>query len=190
LEISTLLQKGLRSLDRAVGVGIDRVLVYRLAAEDVVPSLNCPPGLAVAPLLPDQMSELGQVLSPSAMSEGVEAQKRQSQCYGAWLSGRLVHYSWVQVSGAHWIRKAGRYVDIKPGEFWIYECRTSTSARGLGIYPYVLTVISRDHLRNGGQGIIYTTGVNIASQRGISKAGFHLKETLRGLRIGKRYYRC
>jgi len=124
------------------------------------------------------------------MSELEEAQRKQSQCYGAWLSGRLVHYSWVQVSGSHSILEAGRSIDIKPGEFWIYECRTSPSARGLGIYPYVLTVISHDHLRNGGEGVIYTMEDNVASQRGILKAGFQLKETLRGLRIGSRHYRC
>jgi RimJ/RimL family protein N-acetyltransferase len=85
--------------------------------------------------------------------------------------------------------EAGRHVDIKPGEFWIYDCRTSPAARGMGIYPYVLTSICRDHLRNGfRQGIIYTTEENIASQHGILKAGFQLSETLRGLRLGRRYY--
>ena len=136
------------------------------------------------------MSALHEVSSSIARSELEEAQNGQSQCYGAWLSGRLVHYSWVQVSGSHFIRKARRYVDIKPGEFWIYECLTSPSARGLGIYPYVLTVIRRDHLRSGGEGFIYTSEDNVTSQRGILKAGFKLKEILRGLRIGNRYYRC
>ncbi len=190
MEGSTLFREVLGRLDRAVGPGIARVHVYRMAADDVIPILNCPPGLTVAPLLPGQMSALTEVSSSFARSELEEAQNGQSQCYGAWLSGRLVHYSWVQLSGSHWIRKAARYVDIKPGEFWIYECLTSPSARGLGIYPYVLTVISRDHLRNGGGGFIYTSEQNVTSQRGILKAGFQLKEILRGLRIGNRYYRC
>lgn len=190
MELSTVFREVLGRVDRAVGVGIARVHVYRLAAEDAVPTLNCPPGLTVAPLLPDQMSALGEAFGAYAMAELEEAQGGQNLCYGAWLSGRLVHYSWVQISGSHWIRKAGRHVDIRPGEFWIYECRTLPSARGLGIYPYVLTVISRDHLRSGGGGFIYTSQDNVTSQRGILKAGFKLKEILRGLRIGNRYYRC
>lgn len=135
------------------------------------------------------MSRLREVFSSFAVAEQEETQRRQSQCYGAWLSGRLVHYSWVQASGSHLILEAGRHVDIKLGEYWIYDCRTSPSARGLGIYPYVLTFISHEHLKNGfREGVIYTTEKNVASQRGILKAGFHLKETLRGLRIGSRYY--
>jgi hypothetical protein len=186
---SSLLGKVLKRLDRAVGAGIERVLVYRIVADDAVPNLSCPPELAVARLLPGQMSELKDVFSSVSMSELEGAQKKQSQCYGAWLSGRLVHYAWVQASGSHSILEAGRHVDIKPGEFWIYDCRTSTSVRGLGIYPYVLTFICHEHLRDRpGEGIIYTTQENVASQRGIVKAGFQMKETLRGLRIGSRYY--
>jgi hypothetical protein len=190
VEVSALFREVLGKLDRAVGPGIARVHIYRIAAEDPIPTLNCPPGLTVAPLLPGQMSALGEVFGSIATSELGDAQNGQSQCYGAWLSGRLVHYSWVQLSGSHFIRKARRDVDIKAGEFWIYECLTSPSARGLGIYPYVLTVICRDHLRSGGEGFIYTSEDNVTSQRGILKAGFTWKEILRGLRIGKRYYRC
>lgn len=189
MEVSGFVRKILGRLDRGVGVGSERVHVYHLVAKDEVPNLTCPPGLAAARLLPDQMSGLREVFSSLTASELQAPQRRQSQCYGAWLSGRLVHFSWVQASGSHLILEAGQQVDIKVGEFWIYDCRTSPSARGLGIYPYVLTFISRDYLRNGfREGIIYTTEKNLASQRGILKAGFQPKQTMRGLRIGSRYY--
>jgi RimJ/RimL family protein N-acetyltransferase len=189
VKVSSFVGKVLRRLNRALGT--ERVRVYCLIAEDALPNLSCPPGLAVTRLLPAQMSTLREVFSSFAMSELEGAQRRQSQCYGAWLSGRLVHYAWVQASGSHAILEAGRHIDIKHGEFWIYDCRTNPSARGLGIYPYVLTFISNDHLRKGvGKGFVYTTEENVASQRGILKAGFQLKQTLRGLRIGGRYYPC
>jgi hypothetical protein len=189
VKVSSFVRKVLRRLDRTVGAGTVRVHVYCLFAEDAVPNLSCPPGLTVTRLLPGQMPRLKEVFSSFALSELEETQRRQSECYGAWLSGQLVHYSWVQASGSHLILEAGRHVEIKLGEFWIYDCRTSPSARGLGIYPYVLTFISHDHRRKGlGEGVIYTTEENVASQRGILKAGFHLKETLRGLRLGSRYY--
>jgi RimJ/RimL family protein N-acetyltransferase len=74
--------------------------------------------------------------------------------------------------------------------FWIYHCRTHESAQGLGIYPFVLSAIQRDYFTRGSrEGIIYTTIQNIASQRGIVKAGFRLERELRALRIGRHYFK-
>lgn len=187
--MSTLTEKILRRLDRTLGVGTEQVHLYSVVSEDAIANLLCPTGITVAPLLPDQMSQLSEVYSAFPFSELEGAQRKQSHCYGAWLSGRLVHYSWVQITGSHRISEAGRRIEIKPGEFWIYDCRTGPSARGLGVYPYVLTFISRAYFKNDGRkGVIYTTEGNVASQRGIMKAGFQQKETLRGLRIGRRYF--
>jgi RimJ/RimL family protein N-acetyltransferase len=187
--MSTLAEKILRKLDRTVGVGTERVHLYSVVSEDAIANLACPTRLTVARLLPDQMPQLSEVYSSFEMSELDEPQRKQSRCYGAWLADHLVHHSWVQSDGSHRIAEAGRRVDVESGDFWIYDCRTSPSARGLGVYPYVLTFILREYFKNGCQkGVIYTTEDNVASQRGILKAGFQLKETLRALRIGRRHY--
>lgn len=187
--MSNLTQRILRKLDRTVGIGTERVHLYSLIGEDAIANLASPAGLTVARLLREQMPQLSEVYSSFEVSELDEPQRQQSRCYGAWLVGHLVHYSWVQSDGSHRIAEAGRRVGVSSGDFWIYDCRTSPSARGLGVYPYVLTFILREYFKNGcRKGIIYTTEDNVASQRGILKAGFQLKETLRGLRIGRRYF--
>ena len=186
--MSNLIRKVTRRIDRSIGMAIECVYLYRLQDRDAIPSLSPPPGLEILQLQPDQMSLLTEVLPSLEVPKLSQTQVQHSQCYAASLGGRVLHYSWVQTSGPHSILEAGRRVDVAPGEFWIYDCQTHPSARGLGIYPYMLTFIARDHLqRNLREGIIYTTVENIASQRGIQKAGFTLKETLRSLRIGRWY---
>jgi RimJ/RimL family protein N-acetyltransferase len=84
--------------------------------------------------------------------------------------------------------RAGRDQQISPGQFWIYECWTSNTERGRGIYPAVLSRVVRDHIEQGLQeGVIYTTPQNVPSQRGILKAGFHHEGTLRSIRLGRIY---
>ena len=134
------------------------------------------------------MPRLREVFPSFQMAELSHSQRQNSQCYAACLAGEFVHYSWVQKTGLHNILEAGRKIEIATGEFWIYDCRTSPSARGFGIYPFVLTYISREHFDGGyREAVIYTTKQNLASQAGILKSGFTMTETMRGLRIGQQY---
>jgi hypothetical protein len=186
--MSSLIRRVIARLDRSIGIGVERVFLYRLTDSNAIPDLNPAPGLEITLIQPDQMDRLKEVLPTLDMADVSQTRRQGSQCYGAAIGGKLVHYSWVQTTGQHSILDAGRRVEVSPDEFWIYDCRTSSSARGLGIYSYMLTFIARKHLQQGlRQGIIYTTVENTASQRGIEKAGFTKTESLRSLRLGSRY---
>ena len=186
--MSNLIRRIADKINRLAGVSIEQVYVYSLTKECGLPDLVSPPGLQVQRLERTEMALLQQAYSAFDLAELDLPQRQNSQCYAAFLTGQLVHYSWVQASGPHKILEAGRSIDVAPGEFWIYDCRTIPSVRGMGIYPFMLARIARDQFEQGAQeGLIYTTKENLASQAGIRKAGFTMIKTMRGLRIGQHF---
>ncbi len=178
----------IRKVHQRFGVGVQRVYLYRITKEQPAGTFSLPVGIQVSLMTADQISLL-RLLRPSLSVP--EMQKRFQNgdlCYGAFRGEELVHCTWVQSSGRHRILRAGLRKEVRPSQFWIYECWTSETARGLGIYPYVVSRAVRDQFERGlNQGWIYTTPHNLASQRGITKAGFQHVQTLRSIRIAGRY---
>lgn len=177
------------ALNRWMGVGLRRTYLYRAARRDGWSASTNDKELAWEPLAPGQVDSLLEI-GPFEVSEGLKRLHRGDRCYTVCLDGCLAHYSWVQRSGSHLITEAGTSAPVAKGEFWIYHCRTAAWARGRGIYPSTLSRIVRDHFDAGySTAWIYTTRENVASQRGILRAGFGMVATLDALRVGGHYYR-
>jgi RimJ/RimL family protein N-acetyltransferase len=70
--------------------------------------------------------------------------------------------------------------------YYIFHCHTFERYRGNSVYPYMLTVISRDIFNINKNSVIYvsTSVNNIPSQRGIKKAGFKKLGNLKYYQIG------
>ena len=70
------------------------------------------------------------------------------------------------------------------GDAFVGPCNTYEPFRGLGLYPSAL-IFSCDYLSHKGarRCFINTKKTNLASIRGIRKAGFHFKKTVRVARI-------
>jgi hypothetical protein len=172
-----------------MGFSLQRTNLYRIARLDGWPASTDDKKLQWEPLAPERVDCLLEI-GPFEVREGLERLRRGDQCYTVSLDGRLAHYSWVQRSGSHPMTEAGTSVPVARGEFWIYHCRTAEWARGRGIYPATLIRIVRDHFEAGySTAWIYTTRENIASQKGILRAGFGLVAALDALRVGSHYYR-
>ena len=98
--------------------------------------------------------------------------------YYAYLDGRWTHRSWVTFGP----KKVDRWSGISPmnlcaNEAFIHWCETATWARGRGVYSAVLSEIVEDCLNDKCQNIyISTNQENIASQKGILRAGFRESE--------------
>lgn len=93
--------------------------------------------------------------------------------YYAYLDGKYVHRSWVTF-GKKIIPLWYHFVPLKmdENEAFIGWCETVPSARGNNIYSAVLSRIAND-LSNKLKTIYGATTIdNIASQRGLQKAGF------------------
>ena len=178
----------LRRAGRIFSVGLQRVNLYRIRNDNPPPTLPPVSGAHVFLLDPEQVHLLRELQPANDLRELERRLREGSSCYCATHSGHLAHYTWVQTSGQHWIMRAGRREKVSAGQFWVYDCRTSHAARGKGIYPFILSLVVRDHFNRGLQeGLIYTTPQNVASQRGILKAGFQYYETLSSVRIGHHY---
>jgi len=91
--------------------------------------------------------------------------------YLAYLDGKCVHRSWVIQNPGERVR-VHRYLGfrLRNNEVYIHYCETSKNARGKNIYPAVLNKIAEDYPDK--KIIISTNEHNIASRRGIEKAGF------------------
>ena len=68
--------------------------------------------------------------------------------------------------------------------YYIFFCHTFSEYRGKNIYPYVLTQICKDIVKNSGVAFISAGIDNIPSQKGIEKAGFRRLCALKYRSIG------
>jgi RimJ/RimL family protein N-acetyltransferase len=170
-------------LRREARVGIERTIVYRRT--EAPSRMPAAAGLTIRPLEGTEVHQLAS-LGPFDPDEAATRFARGDRCMSAGLGEELVHYSWVQVCGVHAITSAGVDAPIPDGELWIYNCRTSQAHRGLRIYPTTLTHILGDAFERGARcAWIYAAESNVASHRGIERAGFELVTTLHALRFGR-----
>jgi hypothetical protein len=191
-----LFKKSLRLLRGAanlcnqwVGVSLVRTYLYKIDKPGNPAAVITRANASWEVLSAESVTRLSEFGSLDA-GEALQRLRRGDLCYVAVLEGRLAHFTWVQRSGTHPILEAGMSVPVESGDFWIYNCRTVEWARGYAIYPATLVRIIDDHFEAGYcTAWIYTTRENIASQKGILRAGFGLVETFGALRVGKHYYR-
>ena len=95
--------------------------------------------------------------------------------------GKLVHYSYV-------VEKCWKFPFLQKADFEIGPCETAFEFRGQGIYPYVLSCICKNKLRESNCAYMIVDSNNISSIRGITKCGFKKIMCLRRDLI-KRYVR-
>jgi hypothetical protein len=175
-------------LRRDAGIGVEHTFLYRHEVSAApLPAIESPAQLRIARIPADEIDVLTWI-GPDERAEWDARLHRGDDCYGAWIGDAFVHYSWVQTQGTHDIACAGIAMPIHRGELWIYNCRTSEAHRGLKIYPRTLQYILRDRFASGALvAWIYVGEHNIASRRGIERAGFTRVRTLRALRLGRMY---
>ena len=148
-----------------------------ISIPELEPRIPC----EVERLSADQLDRLTAVrsLAPQKYQQFQHRFQRGDTCFVANHKGQAVHFSWFQIEGIHPIQPAGRSRMVASAEAWIFDCRTVESARGQNIYPYVLTKILRSLQSQAFTcAWIYTSRDNVASQRGIAKAGFRITQRL------------
>jgi len=184
----SLLRRAAAKLNRHLGMSFEQTYLYHLSKAD---------GWSAAPrdgrlkweLLSPAQAEKPTDIGWFDVKEGQERLQSGDRCYTVSIDGRLAHYSWVQRSASHRITEAGLSVPVEKGAFWIYHCQTAEWARGRGIYPSTLERIVSDCFAEGDcTAWIYTSIQNVASQKGILRAGFGLVTTLHALRMGRQYF--
>jgi len=90
--------------------------------------------------------------------------------YYAYLNGECVHRSWVK-RGPQEIRFMRDYlIKLNEDDVYVHYCVTSEKARGMNIYPAVLSQICRDY--QGKNIYLLVSNRKDYAIRGVEKAGF------------------
>lgn len=99
--------------------------------------------------------------------------KSGRQCYAAWVEGQVAAYGWVSFDHEE-IGELNLRVRLVPGEAYIWDCATLPAFRGKLLYTALLVTILGE-LRAQGlcRAWIGADHDNIASQKGMARAGFH-----------------
>jgi hypothetical protein len=101
---------------------------------------------------------------------------RHDRCYALFEGKTLVNLGWVGPRTALAAAEVGRrfsvpFTGLLPV---IYDCWTPPEFRGRGYYPIALDRMAVRLLQDYSQVWIYTLETNVASRKGIQKAGFRL----------------
>jgi ribosomal protein S18 acetylase RimI-like enzyme len=98
----------------------------------------------------------------------------ERRCYAAFVADQLAAFGWVSLE-EEWIGELRLRLKLQPGEAYIWDCFTMPAFRQRYLYTALLSYIARslqeEHLQRVWIG---TNTDNLASQRGITRAGFQL----------------
>lgn len=121
----------------------------------------------------DLAPALASTTSPLALTEITKRLDAGRQCYAAWVEGQVVAYGWVSFEHEE-IGELNLRMKLLPGEAYIWDCATLPAFRGKLLYSALLIYIL-DNLRvqNICRAWIGADYDNLASQKGIARAGFH-----------------
>jgi RimJ/RimL family protein N-acetyltransferase len=138
------------------------------------PTPNVPPTIPAAfrriklEGLPELSKATGEVVE-NEFQKRLESGRR---CYTAWTGGRMGAYGWVSLE-EEWIGELRLHLRLSPGEAYIWDCFTLPAFRQKYLYTallsYIIASLRLEQLRRVWIG---TNADNLASQRGIARAGF------------------
>lgn len=113
-----------------------------------------------------QLHALDEVAIQARFDEG-------ARCYGAFLDDVAVGYGWVGTKVGH-VQQIGLEWTLGEVDCALWDFATLPAYRGRGVYPHLLQAIIRAKAAYGARFWIGHQGQNVASQRGIMKAGLIL----------------
>jgi hypothetical protein len=168
--LARVLLRNPAALPRAV-LTADRFVVYA-ANPAAVPHPPAASDLVVRRLTDEELERFG-----ADGSEWADQARRVrvlgfNQAYGVFRGDDLVHIAWlIEVEQDRSLPV--RNVRLRSGEGEITHCYTAASARGHGVYPLAIAALCRIAAARGMRLVFMMTNrTNLASRRGIEKAGF------------------
>jgi ribosomal protein S18 acetylase RimI-like enzyme len=108
-------------------------------------------------------------ISPAEMRTRLEMGRR---CYTAWVEGKPAAYGWVSFD-EEFVGEMDLRLHLLPGEAYIWDCFTLPAFRGQRLYSALLAYIAGQLQAEACRRIWIGADLeNLASQRGIARAGF------------------
>jgi GNAT superfamily N-acetyltransferase len=141
---------------------------------DRVPYLEPLAGVTVEPATSDaELADLNQI----RLAELLRRVRAGHRPYVANIDGQPVAYGWVATREASFGGGRVRF-DVPVSYRYLWDFATLPAWRGRGIYPRLLQAILREEAAEAERFWILHEWFNIASQRGIARAGFQAAATL------------
>jgi GNAT superfamily N-acetyltransferase len=126
-----------------------------------------PPDLSIERITAGEADDFLQDLLRAGAGEDLHLFGRGAVCYLARWSGEPAGAGWV-FADSYLLRRAGLGGKAR----YLGACQVAEAFRGRGIYTNLLRTMANDALAAGFEPYIDTSCDNVASQRGILKAGF------------------
>ena len=99
-------------------------------------------------------------------------------------NGALLHFAWVTAFDGFFLSELNAKVDAPSADcVMIFDCWTPVSARGHGYYGQTVSLIAKRMRDRGKNPWIFSAASNLASVRGLEKAGFQRRYSLVRQRI-------
>jgi RimJ/RimL family protein N-acetyltransferase len=165
-----LLRSDPKAVPRILAGSTERFVVFSAVPRTVDPP-EAVAGWEIAKLSDEELRELsGDAPEIHAQRERLEA-GRVNDAWGLRIDGTLAGICWM-IPEVNDRRYPVRNVKLRPGEVEITHCVTLPSFRGRGVYPFMIRWLCRRAAEDGVKRIfMITSETNVASQRGIEKAG-------------------
>lgn len=165
-----LLRHDAQGLRRIVTGTINYWCVFSTTTSDISP-VEIPEGTSFRKLADEELSTLG--LATELREEQLQRMKTfgANTAYAVFVAGRIGHISWL-VTDELERRQPPRFVGLETDEAEITGCVTLPDFRGQGLYPIAIRSLCQIARERGIQTVFMKTlPTNVASQRGIEKAG-------------------
>ena len=124
-----------------------RLLVTELSL-DTLPPLAPDQGLDIRWLEDDELDALARLGGPWSPSEAEKRLADGQRCFAAREGEEVVSARWI-VSGRAYVSYVDSWLDLEPGERYLYESFTHPSRRGRGISPALGTRLARQLAAEG-----------------------------------------
>ena len=150
----------------------DTFVAYSAHPDAVARRAPSDPGITVRALPDEELERLAHAEPEFADQWRRRLQLGFNAAYGAERDGDVVHVAWL-MEQAQDAASHHRNVRVRAHEAEITHCHTLSRCRGQGVYPVAIGALARVAAARGVRRLFMITNVrNVASRRGIERAGF------------------
>jgi ribosomal protein S18 acetylase RimI-like enzyme len=147
-------------------------VIWALDLDDPTPDIAPRIPVTFRPVGLESVPALAEAMGPEASAEILKRFETGRRCYAAWSADHLAAYGWVSFNEEH-IGELSLHLALLPGEAYIWDCVTLPAFRQNYLYSallvYILGELRAEKLCRVWIGADLE---NVASQRGIARAGF------------------
>jgi RimJ/RimL family protein N-acetyltransferase len=149
-------------------VSRERLLVYGAAIDELADGQD---DLICSRLTDEELAALRGSADFAAQARRFD-EFRLNAAYAVNVDGRLAHVAWMLTRDEASLAGAARHLPLDDASVEITHCHTAEAFRGRGIYPRAIRALAAIARERGAERVYMATGAdNVASQRGIEKAG-------------------